>query len=174
MRRRARRSAHSLDGLEVPVDYIVVFDIRRVDFMTPSYEATGLIVVLTAIVFLVVRRSLVGRLGVVLSYAILGFVATWTSVVWISTYREYQAASTALNDGRAAVVEGQVSQFEPMPVTGHTLESFCVEGHCFSYADSVSSIGFHNTSSHGGPIKSGLSVRVSYVGNTILRLEVAS
>jgi hypothetical protein len=34
--------------------------------------------------------------------------------------------------------------------------------------------GFNNTSSHGGPIREGLPVRVSYVGNTILKLEIRS
>jgi hypothetical protein len=155
------------------VEYLVVFDIRDVDFMTPSYEATGLIVVLTAIVFFVVRRSLAGRAVIVSSYVILGLVSAWSAVVWISTYRDYRAASIALDDGRASVVEGRVSRFEPMPATGHASERFCVEDRCFYYSDFASTIGFHNTSSHGGPIKSDLPVRVTYLGDTIIKLEVA-
>jgi hypothetical protein len=79
----------------------------------------------------------------------------------------------ALKDGHASVVEGLVSDFTPMPVTGHASESFCVERHCFYYSDFDSSIGFHNAASRGGPIKQDLRLRVSFLGNTILRLEVA-
>jgi hypothetical protein len=38
---------------------------------------------------------------------------------------------------------------------------------------SILTPGFHNTASHGGPIKPGLHVRLSYAGNDILRIEVA-
>lgn len=155
------------------MNYLVVFDIRDVDFITPSSVATGLIVVLTATLFVVVRRSIVGRGGVVLSYFILGVAGLWTATEWVSTYYAYQSAATALEQGRASVVQGRVSRFKPMPVTGHAMEYFCVESHCFTYADAVESIGFHNTSSHGGPIKPDLPVRVTYIGNTIVRLEVA-
>ena len=52
------------------------------------------------------------------------------------------------------------------------MESFAVGGHRFSYSDYVVTSGFHNTASHGGPIHDGLDVRVSYLGNLILRLEI--
>jgi hypothetical protein len=32
--------------------------------------------------------------------------------------------------------------------------------------------GFHNTASHGGPIRGGIHVRVAHLGGTILRLEI--
>jgi hypothetical protein len=153
--------------------YSVVFDIRNVDFMTPGYQATGLIILLSAIAFFVVRRTLVGRTGVISAYVLLGIVGACTTVVWVSTVRGYRAASIALEDGRASVVEGLVSEFDPMPVTGHASESFCIERQCFHYSDFVSSIGFNNAASHGGPIKPGMRVRVSHLGNTILKLEVA-
>ncbi len=59
-----------------------------------------------------------------------------------------------------------------MPYAGHTKERFCVEDKCFTYSDFVPTIGFNNTSSHGGPIKAGMPVRVTFVGNTIIKLEV--
>jgi hypothetical protein len=48
-----------------------------------------------------------------------------------------------------------------------------VESQCFSYSDYGDSVGFSNTSVRGGPIKAGLPVRVTFVGNTILKLEVS-
>jgi hypothetical protein len=60
-----------------------------------------------------------------------------------------------------------------MPYTGHAMESFCVQEQCFSYSDYVVTTGFHNTASHGGPIREGLNVRIEYIGNIILKLEVA-
>jgi hypothetical protein len=60
-----------------------------------------------------------------------------------------------------------------MPITGHSMESFVVRGVRFEYSDNVSTAGFNNTTSHGGPIREGLPVRVWYRGNEILRLDVA-
>jgi len=70
------------------------------------------------------------------------------------------------------VVEGTVSRFVPMPVTGHAMERFCVHDTCFEYSDFVITSGFNNTSSHGGPIREGLPVRVTFVGNKIVKLEI--
>ena len=73
----------------------------------------------------------------------------------------------------AHFIEGTVSQFIPMPYTGHAMESFVVHGVRFAYSDYVITAGFNNTSSHGGPIREGLPVRIWYRGNEILRLDVA-
>jgi hypothetical protein len=65
-----------------------------------------------------------------------------------------------------------VRNFKPMPYAGHAEESFDVAGVPFRYSDYQVSVGFNNTASHGGPIREGLPVRISFVGNTILRLEI--
>ena len=66
-----------------------------------------------------------------------------------------------------------MGDFVPMPYTGHASERFAVGGKTFSYSDYILTGCFNNAASHGGPIKAGLTVRVSYVGNCIVRLEVA-
>ena len=70
------------------------------------------------------------------------------------------------------VVEGYVTDLRPMPYQGHQDECFTVQPATFCYSDYDVSPGFNNSASHGGPIREGLPVRVSYVGGTILRLEI--
>jgi len=59
-----------------------------------------------------------------------------------------------------------------MPYSGHAMESFTVSGVPFSYSDYIPKAGFNQTSSHGGPIHEGLPVRIWYVGNEIVKLEI--
>ena len=65
------------------------------------------------------------------------------------------------------IVEGIVSNFDPMPYGGHKEETFDVNGICFSYSDYGSTVGykdtFRNTRSHGGPIYAGAYVKIYYI-----------
>jgi len=77
--------------------------------------------------------------------------------------------------GNVRVVEGVVENFHPMPYAGHDTERFSVAGHRFEYSDYLKTSGFNQTSSHGGPIREGLPVRITYVPgqrNVIIKLEV--
>jgi len=78
----------------------------------------------------------------------------------------------ALREGRVSVIEGRVHDFVPMPFSGHSNEQFTVNGVHFSYSDLEIHPCFNNTSSHGGPIRDGIWVRLSYERNCILRIEV--
>jgi nitrate reductase NapE component len=49
-----------------------------------------------------------------------------------------------------------------------------VQGVRFCYSDYMLVCGFNNTSSHGGPVRSGLPVRVTYAGENIFKLEIRS
>jgi hypothetical protein len=66
--------------------------------------------------------------------------------------------------GEYATVEGEVSDFHPMPYSGHQNETFAVNGVQFSYSDYVVNPCFNNTVSHGGPIREGIRVRVTAAG----------
>jgi hypothetical protein len=66
-----------------------------------------------------------------------------------------------------------------MPYGGHKQESFTLNGIEFNYSDFSSSYyGFHNSASHGAPIKeNGQEVRIGYItrdsgNNTILKIEL--
>ncbi len=76
--------------------------------------------------------------------------------------------------GAAQTLEGDVTDFRPMPATGHATEQFTLNSVRFAY----SNLEFHGpcfdrTVTVGGPIKNGLHVRLSRVGNCIVKLEVA-
>jgi hypothetical protein len=65
-----------------------------------------------------------------------------------------------------------------MPYEGHSYEEFRVGSVQFSYSDYQDRPGFNQSSSHGGPIREGLRVRIAYSDNcnewpkSILKLEV--
>jgi hypothetical protein len=85
----------------------------------------------------------------------------------------YARAKDAYVQGQYSMVEGTVTNFHPMPYSGHQNETFFVNGMQFSYSDYVLVPCFNNTSSHAGPIHEGLRVRIAYSGNCILKLEVS-
>jgi len=78
-----------------------------------------------------------------------------------------------VNSGDYSVITGNISEFKPMPYASHQQESFTVNGVFFDYSDyDLSKCGFNNSTSHGGPIKEGLPVRISYRDGRILILEI--
>ncbi len=106
---------------------------------------------------------------------VLGFSTLWTAIASISVFGSHSIAVRAMQDGSVGVVEGPVENFHPMPYGGHDSERFTVKGVRFAYSDYVVSPGFNQTSSHGGPIREGLPVRIHFdrVDNAILKLEVS-
>jgi hypothetical protein len=105
-------------------------------------------------------------------YILLGLCALWSLQTFVGTYQDYLQLRNALLQGKTVVVEGKVENFFPMSYSGHSMESFKVAGHKFEYSDYRITAGFNKTSSHGGPIRSGLYVRIHSLGNRIARLEV--
>jgi hypothetical protein len=94
-----------------------------------------------------------------------------TAVVDSST--KYVDMKRTLQQGQYQIVEGSVEDFVPMQDYGNKRERFSVNGVFFSYSDFVITQCFNNSSTHGGPIRAHLKVRVSYVDNCSLKLEVA-
>ena len=176
-------NSYPRDMLRLPrtgahMEYRTVFDIASAGYKSWTFPMVGLIFIFVGALVVAVRRHLPGWWGKhptasnIFAFSFLGFTVAWTLVSFFGTYRDYSSASGAMERNHALVAEGIVSDFKPMPVTGHAMESFCVSGKCFRYSDYAITAGFNNTSSHGGPIRQGLPVRVTYVGNTILKLEV--
>jgi len=80
-------------------------------------------------------------------------------------------ASRALVTRQCLVVEGPVENYRVMPIEGHPPESFTIGGVRFSYSDYIYTPCFNKTSSHGGPIRAGMSLRIYYRDDCILRIE---
>lgn len=79
--------------------------------------------------------------------------------------------SHQLAEGRAEVVEGPVTiDFE---VGGGKNECIAVADRRFCYSDWVLTPGFNRTRALGGPMQNGLQVRISSIGDTIVRVEMA-
>jgi hypothetical protein len=159
--------------------YKVVFDIVESGYKSWSFPAFGLIFIAIGL-FLVIFRKLISgwwgnhpRARDTFSSFFLWFAVIWTLISFFGTYSEYSNLRSAYKSGNFDVVEGRVTYFMPMPYSGHAMEKFCVNDHCFEYSDFVVSGSFNNTMSHGGPIREGLPVRVTFVRNKIIKLEVA-
>lgn len=157
--------------------YQTVFDISESGYKSASFPAFGLIfVALGALMLAWHRRQPEGeqrRRKVIRALLLMLFALLWTALALGSTYRQYLALLQARDSGSYSVAEGPVTDFQPVPPGGHAPERFCVQGHCFSYSDDVVTATFNRTRAHGGPIREGLPVRVTYVGCRIIRLEVA-
>lgn len=114
---------------------------------------------------------------------IVGFVLIAFSCVLGYTFakisvEDFVKLRVALKHGWYQVAEGPVENFVPMPYQGHAVEHFTVGGIRFAYSTYEVTNCFNHTASHGGPVRAGLHVRISYVGghpglgsNCILRLE---
>lgn len=109
----------------------------------------------------------------IFSWFFFTFSIIWTLITGLGIGSQQYQLRTDYARGDFDVVEGIVENFDPMPYQGHKSETFTVDGVKFSYSDFQVTSGFNNTASHGGPIREGLPVRISYKGNTILKLEVA-
>lgn len=159
------------------MEYQVAFEIASGGLGSLSFALPGLLFAGVGF-FLIKNRERLSKnrpkwFVNVFSWFFFSFAILWTLIAGLGIgFQQYQLRSDYAR-GDFDVVEGIVENFDPMPYEGHKSETFTVNGVKFSYSDYRVTPGFNNTASHGGPIREGLSVRISYIGNTILKLEVA-
>lgn len=101
------------------------------------------------------------------------FAVLWTSFAFSSTYLEYLQASSALKSGKYSIAVGRITGFSPLLPDRTGEESFEVNGKHFSYSDHDITAGFNEAKRDGNPLKNDLPVRVLYVNDIILRIEIA-
>jgi hypothetical protein len=102
------------------------------------------------------------------------FGPIFTIVVYNSQSSMWADWRSAYERGAYSTVEGVVHDFKPMPYEGHQDECFWVKNQKFCYSDYIVRPGFRQSTSHGGPIREGLPVRIDYYNGQILRLDVAA
>ena len=164
--------------------FVKVFDVLDSGFKDWRFSAFGLIFVGLSLLFFFAPR-IVKATGIpfmdfkswgswLFRYFFLGFAILWTGGAFLGTYTSYLRHRALARDNKCRAVEGPVENFVPMPVTGHSDESFSVAGVPFAYSDYGVTDAFNNTASHGGPIDQNSYVRICYdpKGNAILRLEI--
>jgi len=103
------------------------------------------------------------------SFIVASFVSATVSIVALT---KCMSLKDALRAGRVSVLEGTVVDFRPVLPPSRGDESFRVGNRVFRYSEHDIDSGFNITFASGGPIRDGLSVRISYVGDRILRLEI--
>lgn len=154
-----------------------VFDLAEVGYKSWWFPAFGLILLPLAAAFIFFPSFsrlfnnwwLSSRWRRILNWFGLIFVVGWTIATFFVTFSQYITARDALKSARFDVVEGPVTSFKTTPKS----ETFTVSYKTFSYSDFMIAPGFNNIRSQGGPIRTGIYVRVTYTDNTILRLEIA-
>lgn len=146
--------------------YVTVFDISRTRFDWTYTIGTGMFMLMIAMLSL--RRS---RRGMVAKVLLLQIT---TVVVFLSSYIPYYRLKAQYTRGNFTVVEGPVTDFRPLPRGIKGQERFRVRDKEFRYSGYSVMPGFHASLSHSGPMRAGLMVRVSYVGNDIAKLEIAT
>jgi hypothetical protein len=158
--------------------YVLAFEIAPSGLGGLVFVLPGILFICIGIVLIITRKSLYksrdkSLVILFISFWLL-FAFLWTLIAGIGIGVQQAALRQEYLDGHFKVVEGLVKDFDPMPSSGHKMESFRVNGVKFEYSDYVITPGFNNTTSHGGPIVEGLPVRVSYINQTIVKLEIAA
>jgi len=155
----------------MPLDYQTAFVITEKPFDW-WFAIAGLLGGVAGVVCITLGRRLHWRRWQV-GYFFIGFAMLWFFAVSYPMYVHFRELRSAYTSGRYLTVVGPIEDFRPMPYQGHQDECFRVSRAEFCYSDYEAMPGFNSSASHGGPIRAGLPVRVAYIGNVILRLDIA-
>jgi hypothetical protein len=156
---------------ECSMAYHTVFDVAWNGFQWTALMLTSTGACIFLLIGLALRRSADPNLSfkglIVQAVGALGFVGGL--VFLVADFAVYHEASRALSNHDYAVAEGVVTDFVPMPVDGHAIESFRVNGVNFSYGGWGATV--FNSDWNKGTIHNGVNARISYRGSDILRIE---
>lgn len=150
--------------------YVLVFEITRKPLQFWVFLLLFLIFTLIGTVVTLMAREHGSRAGTkAVRYSLLLIASLWIfsfSYAFFGRRRYVQA----YRSGNYAVVEGPVEDL----YQDSKMECFSVRHVRFCYGDAVIQPGFNQTASHGGPIREGLPVRVTYYDGQILRMDIAA
>jgi hypothetical protein len=164
------------------MDYDVIFDVRQQTIII--WESIAPLVLFSIVLAVagigVLRRIIPATIGTPRwAAATFCFVGALFSIylalnTYINTQRTKEHYANILANNKGSSIEGCVVEYRPRETLDRgPLESFRVDGILFEYNGSQSHYGFHLTKARGGPIREGLPVRITYMNDVILRIEVA-
>jgi hypothetical protein len=148
--------------------FITIFDISQHTYrgMICLILAAVIAFPLIALLFYAIRHRKLPNRGLILVVILFLFL---TAPLPYFDWRHYETLRNEYLNGKALFTEGTVQNFVSLPKQ----ESFSVNGNQFSYSDYIITEAFNNMSNHGGPVREGLKVKIWFVGNEILRLDIA-
>lgn len=156
----------------MPIQYTTVYQIAQLAPDWP-FACIGLLPLMGgAVILWGKRRFKWTKLHWLFAVFLCVFGFIWVGGVGRSVLVADWNAFTAYQKGDYRTVEGIAYNFNPMPYEGHQDECFSVQDQRFCYSDFEIAPGFHNATSHGGPIRSALPVRIAYRDGRILRLDI--
>lgn len=98
----------------------------------------------------------------------------WTIGFFLLAYGRYYTAKRCYEAGTFNTVTGFITDFRPLPATGHGSETFTVGGKNFSYSLYQLEPGFNGVSTTHWTVRNGEYVRIGYYKNVILQVQVAT
>jgi hypothetical protein len=112
-----------------------------------------------------------------IGFVLLAVGTPLTLISTVGTFLPRHTWSERLRAGETEYVEGVITNFVPMPSGCHGQEHFDIGSQHFEYADCRITTGFNHSSTEGGPVRAGETVRVNFVdasnGNLIIKLQIA-
>src|SRR4051812_4494577 len=104
--------------------YKVVFDILDTGYKAGGFVAFGCALHSIWAGVIALRRQAIAKLSPTVAYLgwfiFFGISLLWIGGAFFSTYPEYRACRIARENGTATITEGVVTNFIPMPHSGHS------------------------------------------------------
>jgi hypothetical protein len=160
---------------QFPMPYETIFEISHKPFPW-WFPACGLLIIAFGYLIQkgVIPTRASARGGKSWGWPVIIFGVLWTTLAFGFAYSKYARYNKAYRNSQYSVIEGTVEGFQPMPHEGCKCECFRVKDVAFCYSDyDMRMAGFNQSASHGGPIREGLSVRIAYRDDQILRIEIS-
>jgi hypothetical protein len=134
------------------------------------FLAAGILVSIVAIRLWKVRAGLAAAFA-----TFVGFVFTLVSIILICfNLWESHRFIAALRTGHCGIAEGTVEVLHMEPAEGHDPgDRIRINGREFQFSNYRSTVAYNQTISHGGVLVQGARARLHYIGNDILKVEVA-